>query len=68
MKAGTYSRAVALPARARVSTVETRPVKTAERNGVLHVIGRNGESLGPVSSPRIAESYGRALASIGLTA
>jgi hypothetical protein len=43
-------------------------LRTEDRGGVLHVIGRDGVRLGPVSSPRIAASYGRALQNIGLTA
>ena len=43
------------------------PLATVERDGVLYVVGRDGAPLAPVSSARVAESFGRVLARLGVT-
>lgn len=37
------------------------PVRTEERGGVLYVLDHDGAPLAPVSSPRVAESFGAVL-------
>lgn len=65
MKRGPYSRAVNT-AEKRPAPVALRPVRTVERGGVLYLLGRDDQSLGPVASPSIAQSYGAALQRAGI--
>lgn len=65
MTPGLYSRAVKTAAK-RPAPVALRPVRTEERNGVLYVLGRDGQILAPVASLAIAQTYGAALQRAGI--
>ena len=65
-KRGPYSRAIenAADKEAKATPSPSARIVTETRNGVLHVIGRNGAH--PVASPAIAQSFGGALLRAGL--
>ena len=59
--------APATPAPSPAPAPAAAPLATVERGGVLYVVGRDGAPLAPVSSARVAASFGRVLARLGVT-
>jgi hypothetical protein len=72
MTPGPYSLAVASAASREGVTFQGADhaggsrVRTVERDGVVWIVGRDGQPLAPVASPRVAAAHGAALARLGL--